>query len=55
MSGMAGTVALVTGAEGGIGRATALELASRGANIVVHYYRDQAGADELAEIGRAHV
>jgi 3-oxoacyl-[acyl-carrier protein] reductase len=53
MSGMAGSVALVTGAEGGIGRATALELASRGADVVVHYYRDQAGADGLAAEIRA--
>ena len=59
MTAFAGRVALVTGAEGGIGRATALELAARGADIVVHYYREQAGADELAceirKIGRQAV
>jgi 3-oxoacyl-[acyl-carrier protein] reductase len=53
MNTLTGQIALVTGAEGGIGRATALELASRGADLVVHYYRDQAGADRLAAETRA--
>ncbi len=48
MSGLAGQVALVTGAEVGIGRATALALARDGADVAVHYFRDATGAEDVA-------
>jgi enoyl-[acyl-carrier protein] reductase III len=46
-----GRVALITGSSRGIGRATALELARRGADVVVNYVRKRSAAEEVvAEI-----
>jgi short-subunit dehydrogenase len=49
-----GAAALVTGAANGIGRALAIELAARGADVALAD-RDEAGLKEVAEeIGRLH-
>lgn len=49
---LSGSTALVTGASGGIGAATARVLADRGVRVVAHG-RDQARLTELAEQTRA--
>jgi 3-oxoacyl-[acyl-carrier protein] reductase len=51
MTELFGKTALVTGASRGIGRATALALAKRGAQVLVHYSQGEAEArDVVAEI-----
>jgi 3-oxoacyl-[acyl-carrier protein] reductase len=49
MSRLSGKVAIVTGSSGGIGRATALEFAKEGADVVVHYRLRQSEAKEVAD------
>lgn len=50
---LADQVAVVTGSSGGIGRAIALELAARGAHLVVHGFRRQDEAEGVARQIRA--
>ncbi len=45
---LAGKTAVITGSGRGIGRAIALELASRGCNIAVNYFRRRQAAEETA-------
>ena len=43
-----GRVALITGASRGIGQGIAKSMAEAGANIVVNYQRNKAGAEQTA-------
>ena len=49
----AGKVALITGATTGMGRATALALARRGAGVVIAARREKEGADAVREVEAA--
>src|SRR5438552_15870305 len=50
---LAGKVALVTGAQQGIGKAIALAYGREGASVVVNYLDNQAAAEESAAQIRA--
>ncbi|MFF7857324.1 SDR family oxidoreductase [Streptomyces sp. NPDC007904] len=47
-------VAVVTGADSGIGRATAVRLAAAGMDVGITWHSDRKGAEETAEEVRAH-
>lgn len=56
MGKLEGKVALITGSDSGIGRASAIEFAKEGADVVVTYHSDEEGAQEtlkkVEEAGR---
>jgi 3-oxoacyl-[acyl-carrier protein] reductase len=56
LSKLLGKAAIITGASGGIGRATALEFAKQGADVVVQYNESADAAkkvaDEIVSLGR---
>lgn len=42
-----GKIALVTGSSRGIGKATIIELASKGCNVIINYVNGEKEAEEL--------
>ena len=50
---LAGKAAVVTGASRGIGRAIAIELAKRGAKVILNYSKDAEGANAGVETIKA--
>jgi NAD(P)-dependent dehydrogenase (short-subunit alcohol dehydrogenase family) len=50
---LAGKHALITGSSRGIGRGIALKLAANGVKIAVHYFQNQAAANETLKAVRA--
>jgi len=49
-----GRVALVTGADSGIGQATAEAFAIEGARVAITYFHDEAGAEETIRLVEVH-
>ncbi len=57
---LTGKIALITGASSGIGQVTARLLAEHGASVVINYFRNEAGAENVHKTiadagGRAHI
>ncbi|WP_421840507.1 SDR family oxidoreductase [Mycobacterium sp.] len=53
MSLLQGKIAVVTGGTRGIGRAISVELARRGAYVVMHFGRDETAADKAVQLIRS--
>jgi NAD(P)-dependent dehydrogenase (short-subunit alcohol dehydrogenase family) len=53
-AGVSSPVAIVTGSDSGIGKATAVQLAQDGFDVGITWHRDEEGADETAAEVRSH-
>src|SRR5262245_27699475 len=53
MGRLRGKSALVTGASSGIGQAVAIRFAAEGANVVINYRGDAAGAENTRKMAQA--